>query len=260
MYTQLIQVLDNYKDNLINYSTGKGEDDSFNYIEMRKELLTNSLINSRIPDFIKQNRNIDEFWSFIKITYATYEERRVFLRKEFNDLINSLEEKQLKLLNESDRIKIPLDKSVQVAYINDTWSKAVSRVNEDPEGAITISRTLLEEIMKFILVDANVVYKEDSDLPSLYKRVSRMLNLAPDQHTEKVFKQILGGCTSVVIGLGTVRNKHGDSHGNPPLAAKPSSRHAKLAVNLAGAMGEFIMQTYLDKGVVTEAEKQIKRA
>src|SRR5699024_10275120 len=150
MYTQLIQVLDNYKDNIINYSTGKGEDDSFNYIEMRKELLTNSFINSRIPDFIKQNRNIDEFWSFIKTAYATYEERRVFLRKEFNDLINSLEEKQLKLLNESDRIKIPLDKSARVVYINDTWSKAVSRVNEDPEGAITISRTLLEEIMKFI--------------------------------------------------------------------------------------------------------------
>ncbi|KPL95406.1 abortive infection family protein [Vibrio splendidus] len=37
---------------------------------------------------------------------------------------------------------------------------------------------------------------------------------------EQVFKQILGGCSGVVHGLGTFRNKHGDTHGDKPKSVK----------------------------------------
>ena len=67
--------------------------------------------------------------------------------------------------------------------------------------------------------------------------------LAPSQHDEKVFKQILGGCTSVVEGLAAVRNRLSDSHGRGLEVARPSARHAELAVNLAGAMATFLVAT-----------------
>jgi hypothetical protein len=70
------------------------------------------------------------------------------------------------------------------------------------------------------------------------------LQLAPSQHTEADFKRILGGCTSVVEGLGGLRNRLGDAHGKGKKQVKPSSRHAELAVNLAGAMAVFLVETW----------------
>lgn len=84
---------------------------------------------------------------------------------------------------------------------------------DDPEGAITSSRTLIETTCKYILDELKITYKDDIELPKLYKLTAENLNLAPDQHTEQIFKQILGGCQSVVDGLGALRNKLSDSHG-----------------------------------------------
>jgi hypothetical protein len=47
-----------------------------------------------------------------------------------------------------------------------------------------------------------------------------------------------------VNGLGTLRNKLGDAHGRPPGHGRPGARHATLAVNLAGAMAMFLVETF----------------
>jgi hypothetical protein len=90
----------------------------------------------------------------------------------------------------------------------------------------------------------NVNYKDDIDLPKLYKLTAENLNLAPDQHTEQIFKQILGACQSVVEGLGALRNKLSDAHGKKTSQLKPSPRHAELAVNLSGTMTTFLLETF----------------
>jgi hypothetical protein len=63
---------------------------------------------------------------------------------------------------------------------------------------------------------------------------------------EPLFKRILGGCTSVVEGLGSLRNKLSDSHGKGKTGYKPLPRHAELAVNLSGAMATFLVATWRD--------------
>ncbi|WP_420196198.1 abortive infection family protein [Idiomarina xiamenensis] len=73
---------------------------------------------------------------------------------------------------------------------------------------------------------------------------AKELNLSPDQHNEQIFKQILGGCSGIVNGLGTLRNKLGDAHGKGKLPVKPQARHAELAVNLAGSMTLFLISTH----------------
>lgn len=74
--------------------------------------------------------------------------------------------------------------------------------------------------------------------------MSVRLQLAPSQHAEDDFKRILGGCTSVVEGLGGLRNRLGDAHGSGKKQRKPSARHAALAVNLAGGMAVFLVETW----------------
>ncbi|MFC7694731.1 abortive infection family protein [Paeniroseomonas aquatica] len=130
------------------------------------------------------------------------------------------------------------------AGVQAAWMKALERRDRDPEGAITMARTLLEKVCKHIIEEASGSYGENDDLPKLYRAAAEKLNLAPSQHTEETFKVILGNCQAVVQGIGTIRNKLGDSHGTGRKPARPQPRHAALAVNLAGTMAAFLVATW----------------
>lgn len=149
------------------------------------------------------------------------------------------------------RSEMPADELVTLAAsrfnaesVSDAWSRALERRDTHPDGAITMARTLLESTMKTILDDREVPYKSDADLPGLYKAVGKELNLSAGAHAEEMFKQILGGCNSVVVGLGSLRNKAGDAHGAGRKLYRPAPRHATLAVNLAGSMALFLIETH----------------
>jgi hypothetical protein len=129
------------------------------------------------------------------------------------------------------------------AHVQAAWSKALERRATDPDGAITMARTLLESVCKHILDDFGEQYDDKAELPKLYKQVADKMNLSPALHAEQVFKQVLGGCTAVVEGLGAMRNRLGDSHGGGKARVRPAARHAELAVNLAGAMAAFLIST-----------------
>lgn len=129
-------------------------------------------------------------------------------------------------------------------YIHKEWEKAISRKVSDPEGAITIARTMIESVLKFILTQQDIEINDNIELSELYKKVAKSLNLAPEQHQEKIFQQILGGANGIISGLGSLRNKLGDSHGTNGLKIKPQERHSELAVNLAGTMAIFLYKTF----------------
>lgn len=130
------------------------------------------------------------------------------------------------------------------AHVQAAWAKALERRTSDPEGAITAARTLIESVCKYILDEAAVPYADADDLPKLYKQTSTTLKLAPSQHTEEVFKQILSGCISVVAGLASLRNRLGDAHGKGRVGSKPAARHAELAVNLSGTLASYLLATW----------------
>jgi AbiJ N-terminal domain 3/Abortive infection C-terminus len=127
--------------------------------------------------------------------------------------------------------------------VHHAWQKALERRRDDPEGAITASKTLLETVCKHIIDEAGGRYGQD-DLPKLYATAAAALNLAPSQHSEAVFKAILGNCQSVVGNLAGIRNKLGDSHGQGKRYVRPKPRHAELAANLAGTMAMFLVASW----------------
>ena len=124
------------------------------------------------------------------------------------------------------------------------WAKALARRTTDPEGAVTAASTLLEEVCKHIIEDSGNNWNKTWSIPKLYAEASGILNLAPSQHQEEVFKTILGNCQSVVQSIGSLRNNGGDAHagGRSRVAFKP--RHAALTVNLAGSMSLFLIETW----------------
>lgn len=238
--TELQVKIETLQNLLIAIATG-GSGDEDEYKNLRTELINNAEIKNYLPDFLQTNRTTGQFWQFIKFKFPSYAERRNYLWAEFSNVLNYVETKQKGIIDQSTTKTI---EKFNQEYINSQWLKALERKADDPEGAITTARTLIETTCKFILDSLNVDYKDDLELPKLYKLTAENLNLAPDQHTEQIFKQILGGCQTVVEGLGALRNKLSDSHGKKISQIKPTSRHAELAVNLAGTMTTFLLETY----------------
>ena len=143
-----------------------------------------------------------------------------------------------------DDVLADILQALDAEHVDIAWQKALDRRSRDPEGAITAARTMLESTCKLILDDLDLEYSTKADLPELYKTVAGSLRLAPEDHLEQAFKQILGGCMTVVNGLATLRNRLGDSHGQGAKPVRPSSRHANLTVNLAGAVAAFLVETW----------------
>ncbi|MBR9812691.1 abortive infection family protein [bacterium] len=232
---------------LISQATG-GNADNQHYQALRLEFLNNHATKQCVPRFVRTNRDLSQFWQFIKHKFPSYAERRQFIWEEFNPLLEQLESGS----------RAPADTSISDALgqlsesgVQGVWSKALERRVNDPEGAITSARTLLETTCKHILDELQVGYDSNAiELHELYKLVAKELTLSPDQHNEKVFKQILGGCSGIVSGLGTLRNRLGDAHGKGKLPAKPAPRHAELAVNLAGSVSMFLIATYRAKSAL----------
>lgn len=239
-----IEQLELLQNMLISIATG-GTVNADEYQIIRGILTKNSIVKNLLPTWVKTNRDVNQFWQFIKYKFSTYDERRQYIWKEFAPAFSSLEGNHTNpsLNNISDNLK-----QINNDIIYSTWKKALQRTSSDPEGAITSARTLIESICKYILDERNILYNETSlDLSELYKLVASELNLAPEQHNERIFKQILGGCSGVINGLGTLRNKLGDAHGVSGNKVRPLSRHATLAVNLAGTMSTFLLDTHLAK-------------
>ncbi len=229
------QLVEYFQDGVVARATGSDFDNQL-YTTARTNLLRNKTLEKLMPDWIKSKRTIDQFWTFIKGRFSTYQERREYLWGEFVPVLNYLETKSTSPLE----VSIVFDE----AHIHSQWQKALERKQLEPEGAITSARTLIESILKYILDEQKLKYKDGAELPDLYKDVAKSLNLAPEKYQEQIFKQILGGASGIVSGLGALRNKLGDAHGKSKNSVKPSERHSELAVNLAGTMAIFLFKTF----------------
>lgn len=244
MNNDLISKVELLKSILVSRATALGPFHETEYKALRQELIGIPRVTKMLPRFVHTCRDLTEFWTFIKSEFSgtgSYDMRRAFLRERFGPLLAMLE---TELRTPSDSAITATVQAVSSVYIQEAWRKALERRSSDPEGAITVARTLLESVCKHILDAANTPYDDNTDLPKLYAMAAKQINLSPSQHTEQLFKQILGGCQTVVEGIGALRNRHSDAHGKGVSGTKPAPRHAELAVNLAGTMATFLLQTW----------------
>lgn len=131
------------------------------------------------------------------------------------------------------------------AFIEEQITKCSCRIRDgDYDGAITSARSLVEAVLREI--EGRVVRElqpYDGDILKLYKRVQRHQNLDPGEADLcGTLRQILSGLTSVVAGVGTLRNSMGDSHAP---RYRPHEHHARLAVNAAKTLCDFLVSSHV---------------
>jgi hypothetical protein len=214
------------------------------YEFLRREFMADQTLKPLLPDFVRTCRSLNVFWPFIQRQAGSYAERRQIIGTAFNPLMDYLEQRHHAPV---DGVASDALETFDSDGVHAVWVKALSRRGTDPEGAITVARTLLETVCKRILDAVQCTYTDKEDLPKLYSMTASALNLAPNQHSEEAIKAILGGAIAVVNGIGTLRNKLSDSHGRGGKPVKPAARHASLAVNMAGTLATFLVETYTDR-------------
>jgi hypothetical protein len=126
----------------------------------------------------------------------------------------------------------------------DLWDKANDRLLDDPDGAITSARSLLETTCKHILTELKVPFSGGTDLPKLYNEASKALGMAPGGQLDPSFRAIFSAAHQIVRAVAEIRNRYGDSHGRLNASPRPLQADAELAVHLAGAVSCFLVSRY----------------
>lgn len=128
--------------NLISRATG-GNFDSRNYQFIRKEFLQDETIKPLLPTYIKDCRDIEQFWQFIKEEISgtgSYGQRRTFINESFQDLLGYLEEVHVL----SDKKSVDLYHKSKVKTIDeeldDLISEAKKRFNNPSDKQIALEK------------------------------------------------------------------------------------------------------------------------
>jgi Abortive infection C-terminus len=210
----------------------------------RERMLADPVARKALPAFVVRSVTPELLWGYLR-AQATGSGSWAIRRGVMHDAIDPV----MDALHGSEQG--PADELVGAAVarldaesVREAWTRALERRDNDPEAAVTAARALLEATCKTILDDRAEVYNEGDDLPVLYKRVQKVLQLSPAEQTEERFRAILGACTTIVKELGSVRNRHSDAHASGRTRYRLAARHASLAVNLAGSMGLFLIETH----------------
>jgi len=133
---------------------------------------------------------------------------------------------------------------LSLQFIKEQVEKCRIKISHnDYDGAITNARSLVEAVLIAIEKEFDKGSPNyDGDMPKLYKRVQKHLNLSHDNHSiSQSLKQTLTGFVSIINGLSGLSNKMGDRHARE---YKPSKHHAVLLVNSAMTFSNFIFDTY----------------
>ncbi len=124
-----------------------------------------------------------------------------------------------------------------------------SAIENSPELAIGTAKELIETICHTILIERKIETDKNWDLLQLLKQTTKQLNLTPEgipdeAKASKTIKSILGSLTTVVQGIGELRNQYGSGHGKKATFKGLTSRHAKLSVGASSTLAIFLLETH----------------
>ncbi|MBP2315469.1 abortive infection family protein [Azospirillum soli] len=127
--------------------------------------------------------------------------------------------------------------------------RALQQAHSDPEDAVTAACSMLESVCRSILKGLGKHLPAKKDLAHLMGAVQAELNLSPSRkdlptEIEDDVRRILGGLTTVTIGIGALRTHAGDAHGRERGFRRIDARIACLAVHSASTIAIFLIETW----------------
>ncbi len=148
----------------------------------------------------------------------------------------------IKKIGTKVEIETPNLKFINTDYIKDLSARAIKNIEDnDFDSAITKSRTILEETFCYVIEQKGEKPSDSGDISKLYKQVKDLYNMHADKDMDVRINKLLSGLEKIVSGLAEMRNNGSDSHGLGSKRIGILPYHARLAVNSAVTMSEFIL-------------------
>ena len=125
------------------------------------------------------------------------------------------------------------------------WKDAQSALGVDAADAATRACRLLETLCKHILQKRDQAMPTDQTIQKLFKSAVRSLKLSPDQQSSEDLRVVASGMFAAVQGIGALRTHAGTAHGSAADRHDITFSEARLAVNSAGVLATFMMESLL---------------
>lgn len=223
-----------YMDNILIFVIKENKTSQFLSYLMDKERFSNSL---------RKLNSVDEISRMHKyIITKVIEKINSILYFGGHELVVVGNQYIIKKIDEEVKIDVPNVNIIDRDYIKNLSERAMKDIDEDNyDSAITKARTILEESFCYVIEQKNQLPSDSGDISKLYKQVKDLYNMHANQQMDIRINKLLSGLEKIVSGLAEMRNNGSDSHGLGNKRINISSYHARLAVNCAVTMAEFIL-------------------
>lgn len=147
------------------------------------------------------------------------------------------------------RQAVEIKQILNADYVTQQINLMESSIENSPHISIGLAKELIETCCKSIFDERKEQYDKNWDLSKLMKETTKLLKLTPDDIPNEAkasssIKQILGSLSSVVQGIGEVRNEYGSGHGKDGKFKGLQPRHAKLAVGAASTLAIYLLESH----------------
>lgn len=139
-------------------------------------------------------------------------------------------------------IVAPKIKVIDRNYIKSLTERAQDDINNTNfDSAITKCRTLVEETFCYVIELKGEKPSESGDLSDLYKQVKGLFNMHQSKDADVRINMLLSGFEKILTAIAQMRNKNSDSHGVGVKRINLEEHHARLFLNSAIAMSDFVL-------------------
>lgn len=223
-----------YLDNLLEYAIEKNKMSQLLSYMFSKENFAKSLSNLKSVEEIESTHKY--------IVEKVIEQINSKLYFGGHRLIQNGNNFSIMEINSEVEIETPALKIIDNEYIKSISERALKDIQEGNfDSAITKSRTILEETFCYVIEKKNEEPSDSGDIGKLYKQVKDLYNMHTDGNMDKRINRLLSGLENIVQGIAEMRNNGSDSHGLGNKRISISTYHARLVVNSATIMSEFIL-------------------
>lgn len=223
-----------YLDNLLEYAIEKNKMSQLLSYMFSKENFAKSLSNLKSVEEIESTHKY--------IVEKVIEQINSKLYFGGHRLIQNGNNFSIMEINSEVEIETPALKIIDNEYIKSISERALKDIQEGNfDSAITKSRTILEETFCYVIEKKNEEPSDSGDMGKLYKQVKDLYNMHTDGNMDKRINRLLSGLENIVQGIAEMRNNGSDSHGLGNKRISISTYHARLVVNSATIMSEFIL-------------------
>lgn len=139
-------------------------------------------------------------------------------------------------------IDAPKMTTIDRSYIVELSQRAIKDIEDgNGDSAITKARTLLEEVFCYVIEKRGETPSDSGDIGKIYNQVKNLYGMQQSKDYDKRVNGLLSGLEKILSAIAEMRNTASDSHGVGSKRIKVSDYHARLFVNSATTMAEFIL-------------------